>query len=184
MKKILVMGSGNGSNFEAIVNHLYPYDVEVHLFCDKPEATIIERAKRLGVVYHTLSKVSGATKEDVFNTIRDLIQAHEYHLIALAGFMLILPPDIVSTNKVVNVHPSLLPAFPGLHSIKQAHDYGVKFTGVTVHLVDAGMDTGRILDQEVIPINPKETLAQLEERVHKVEHRIFPQNILNLLLYA
>jgi len=112
-----------------------------------------------------------------------MLEEEPFDLLVLAGYMRILPPEIVRRfwGKIVNIHPSLLPAFPGLHAIEKAFKHGVKVTGVSVHLVDEGVDTGPILAQEPVRIRPEDTLESLEERIHRVEHRLYLRVITSIL---
>jgi phosphoribosylaminoimidazolecarboxamide formyltransferase/IMP cyclohydrolase len=187
-KKLIVFGSGSGSNFEAIVQHIRAGKLPIEIlfaFSDRAGAYILERAKRLGVS----SKVrdyTGVRNKDEYNAeVRQVLEAAEpWDLLVLAGYMRVLPPEIVRRyhGKIVNIHPSLLPAFPGLNAIEKAFTAGVKVTGVSVHLVDEGVDTGPILAQEPVSISDQDTLQSLEEKIHRVEHRLYSRVIVQLLL--
>ena len=186
-KRMVVMGSGRGTNFEAIVNYIrereLPIDV-VLCITDNPKAGIIERAKRLGVPVKVLDYKAIGDKGIYNQMLLTLLRNTPFDLLVLAGYMRILPPEIVNEFKgrIVNIHPSLLPAFPGLNAIERAMAHGVKITGVTVHFVDEGVDTGPIIDQEAVRIEEGDTLESLEERIHRVEHRLYPRVIERLLL--
>ncbi len=184
--RIVVLASGNGSNFEAIVKHIreqkLPIVVEA-LITDNPGAYAIERAKRLGIPVKVLPFKSFKNREEFNQSLLELLKSINPDLIVLAGFMKILPPKIVRAfwRKIVNIHPSLLPAFPGLNAIEKAFKYGVKVTGVTVHFVDEGVDTGPIIMQECVKIEENDTLETLEEKIHAVEHRIYIEAIKKVL---
>ncbi|BBE31212.1 phosphoribosylglycinamide formyltransferase [Tepiditoga spiralis] len=177
MKKIIVLASGNGSNFEALKNE----NINItHLICNKKNAYVIERAKKLKVPYTIISEKNKIIyNKKLFEKLKNL----KFDLIVLAGYMKILPPEIVNyyKNKIVNIHPSLLPAFPGTHSIEKAYNYGVKYTGVTIHYVDEGMDTGKIIEQEIIKIDYTKNIDALETQIHIIEHKIYPKIIKKLL---
>ncbi len=177
------MGSGNGSNFEVLVHTLRPYGVLFSgMFCDRPGARIIERARRVGVpVVQPSLEAAGSRRK--LNDAVEIFLSQTFDLLVLAGYMRILPPRIVVpyAGRVLNLHPSLLPAFPGINVIQKAYDAGVSETGVTVHLVDEGVDTGPILAQIRVPMFPGESVEQLEERIHLVEHQLYPWVILHLL---
>jgi len=179
--RLLVMGSGNGSNFEALVHALRPCGIEfAGLFCDRPQARIIERARRLEVPVHGPKQ---RLKKRALNDAIVAFLAQPFCLLVLAGYMRILPPRVVTPHlgKIVNIHPSLLPAFPGLDAIQQAVDAGADRVGVTVHLVDQEVDGGPILGQAHLPRLQGESDQELEARVHLLEHRLYPQMLLRLL---
>lgn len=177
MKDIIVIASGNGSNFEAIVNSKIPVK---HLICNKKNAYVIERAKKLKVPYTIISEKNKLTYN---NNLFKRLKQFDIEIIVLAGYMKLLPPEIVKyyKNKIINIHPSLLPAFPGIHSIEKAYNYGVKYTGVTIHYVNEGMDTGKIIEQEIIKIDYTKSIDVLESQIHAIEHKIYPKTIKKLL---
>ncbi|MGM0641445.1 MAG: phosphoribosylglycinamide formyltransferase [Thermotogota bacterium] len=179
MKKIIIMASGNGSNFENIVKKLGK-KVEIKLFTEKKNAYVIQRAKKLQVKTHIIDFKSNSRDEFNYN-LYNFLKNETPDLIVLAGYMKILPPQVVGSFKIINIHPSLLPAFPGINSIKKAFDYGVKVTGVTVHWVDEGLDTGKIIKQKCLKIDKNDSLETLENRIHTIEHEIYP-NVLKELL--
>lgn len=186
-RRIIVFGSGSGSNFEAIVRYIREKGLPVeicYVFSDNPKAYILERARRLGVPSKVLPYRDFPSREAFNRAVLQMLQESEpFDLLVLAGYMRILPPEIVRRyyGKIVNIHPALLPAFPGLHAIERAYRHGVKVTGVTVHFVDEGVDTGPILAQEPVRIEEGDTLAQLEEKIHRVEHTLYPRVIRRLL---
>ena len=186
-KRIVVLASGRGTNFEAIVRYIreneLPIEV-VSLITDNPKAGALERAKRLGVPAKVIDYKKIGDRRLYNELLKEAIDEAAPDLVVLAGYMKILPPEIVRPyfGKIVNIHPALLPAFPGLNAIERAYKHGVKVTGVTVHFVDEGVDTGPIIAQECVRIEPDDTLESLEEKIHKVEHELYPRVIRELLL--
>lgn len=171
MKKVAIFASGNGSNFEAIVRYFKDKDVEFLCVSDKKDAYVLERASKLGV-------------KSVFVPFKqtfEFLQSNKFDLIVLAGYMRILPPDVLRSGTFINIHPSLLPSFKGMHGIKDAYDYGVKVTGVSVHYVAEEVDAGRIIAQIPVFVDSEMTLSELEEKIHNVEHLLYPAVINNLL---
>ena len=177
-----VLGSGKGSNMVAIADAIaageIPAEIAVVL-SDLPDAGILDRARERGLAAEYIPPGKFRTKldeeaEQVF--VRRLTEAR-VDLIVLAGFMRILKGDFLHafTGRVVNIHPSLLPAFPGLEAWKQALNYGVKVAGCTVHLVDQGIDSGPILGQETVPVLSEDTPAALHERIQQAERRLYPK---------
>ena len=179
-----VLGSGEGSNFGAIVgacqNGTLPATVAVVL-SDVEEAAISQRAREAGVACSHIAPGKFRTKLDEAAEaayIKALNDA-KVDLVVLAGFMRILKGKFLRAfeGRVVNVHPSLLPAFPGLEAWRQALDHGVKVTGATVHFVDQGVDNGAIIAQETVPVLDDDTPEILHERIQGAEHRIYPETI-------
>lgn len=176
-----VLGSGKGSNFVAIADAIaagqVPAQVAIVL-SDVPEAGILAHARQRGLPAEYLAPGKFRTKldEEAERAYVQRLQAARVDLVVLAGFMRILKGDFLRAfaQRVVNIHPSLLPAFPGLEAWKQALDYGVKVTGCTVHLVDQGIDSGPILGQEAVPVLADDTPATLHERIQMAERRLYP----------
>lgn len=177
---IAVFASGSGSNFEAIVqysrNENWSIPVSL-LLVDRENAGAIERAKRLDIPYYVVSPKQFSSKVAYEQELLRLLKLHHIQWIVLAGYLRIVGDTLLQPfeGKMVNIHPSLLPSFPGLHAIQQAYRYGVKVTGVTVHFVDAGLDTGPIITQQAVEVTEKDTLETLTEKIHKVEHQIYPE---------
>ena len=167
--KLAVFASGSGTNFEAIAKKI---DVEI-LICDRL-CPAIERAKRLEIPYHI-------SKDE--NEILEILKKRDIQFIALAGYMRLIKNVLLNEyeGRIINIHPSLLPSFPGMTGIKDAFEYGVKITGVTVHYVDSGIDTGRVIAQVPIPIEESDTLEILTEKIHKQEHKLYPKILKELL---
>lgn len=177
MKKIAVFASGNGSNFNAIVSSLKE---QVKLVvCDRPGAYVIQRAKQWGVETLVISPADVSSKLDFERRILSQLQADQVEFLVLAGYMRLLGPTLLQAyyGRVINIHPSLLPAFPGKDAIYQALKHGVKVTGVTVHFVDQGMDTGPIIYQQAVNICMNDTEATLAKKINTIEHQIFPKVI-------
>ena len=180
-KRVLVMGSGSGSNFEALVHALRPWGIQfVGLFCDRYGTKITERAKRLDI---PITQPPPRSKKGPLNEAVTAFLQQPFDLLVLAGYMRILHEHIVAPyeGKIVNIHPSLLPDFPGLNAIQQAVDAGAHITGITVHLVNEKVDDGEILSQARLPILSGEPIEDLEARVHALEHKLYPQTVLRYL---
>lgn len=182
MLKLGVLASGRGSNFQAIVDEIekgrLKASIEI-LITDTPSAYAIERAKRHGINHLCIIPKDFQTKDAFFEKIAFELKKREIELVILAGFMRIVRKPLIDAfrNRIMNIHPALLPSFPGLHGQKQAIDYGVKISGCTVHFVDEGMDTGPIIIQAAVPVLPDDTDDSLSERILSFEHKIFPEAI-------
>jgi len=183
MLNIAIFCSGSGSNFQAIaesINEGYIEEAKISaMVTDNPRCLARERAKQLGIVTVVVERKDYKSKEDFENAIIKELEERNIGLIALAGFMRILSPSFVKVfnNKILNIHPALLPSFKGTEGIKDALDYGVKVTGPTVHFVDAEMDHGPIILQGAVEVKDGDTEESLAPRVHKIEHRIYPEAI-------
>ena len=174
--RIGVFSSGNGSNFEAIVKADIP-NVEVSfLLCNIEDAYVLERAKNFSIDSILLPHKNFESRKDFEKEIISRIQDYDVDLIILAGFKRILSPFFINyfEKKIINLHPSLLPSFPGLRAPQQALEYGVKFTGCTVHFVDDGVDTGPIILQGLIEILDSDDEESLMKKIHEKEHEILP----------
>jgi len=179
--RIVVLASGNGSNLQAILDQLHGRDglEVVGVGSDKPGARALERARRATVPTAVFPREEYTDREARDLAMADWIEARGADLVALAGYMQILSPAFVDRfrGRVVNVHPALLPSFPGLDAIGQALAAGVEVTGVTVHFVDEGVDTGPPILQREVPVPPSRDRDELEAAVHEVEHQVYPQAI-------
>ncbi|AEE14259.1 phosphoribosylglycinamide formyltransferase [Thermodesulfobium narugense DSM 14796] len=173
--KVGVLASGRGSNFKAIVQKVDSAEVKV-LIVDNPGAKAIEIAKEFNIPYEVVDRKKFSNKLNFEKEITNILDSYKVELIALAGFMRILSPGFVEHFKwkIMNIHPSLLPSFPGLNAQKQALDYGVRVSGCTVHFVDAGTDTGPIILQAVVPVLDDDSPETLASRILKEEHKIYP----------
>jgi phosphoribosylglycinamide formyltransferase-1 len=177
--RVGVLLSGSGSNLQAILDAAgSSYEVAVAL-SDKADAPGLERARKASVpaVYVDPKAYEG---RDAFNAaLIEALNGHQVELVCLAGFMRILAPNIVKAfeNRILNIHPALLPAFPGGHAVADALAWGAKVTGTTVHLVDEEVDHGPIVLQRAVPIEPGDTEETLHERIKVVEHELYPEAI-------
>ena len=181
MKRLAILLSGRGSNFEAIADSIQqgrlPARIEV-VASNLASAPGLEKARRRGLT--TLVVPSrGVPREDYDRSLVYELKRHRVDLVCLAGFMRILSPLFIRSfpNRILNIHPSLLPAFPGLHAQRQALEYGVQFSGCTVHLVDEGVDSGPILLQAAVPVLESDDEESLAARILAEEHRLYPQAI-------
>lgn len=182
MTNIAVFASGRGTNFEAIVKArkrgVFKANLSL-LVCDQPRAGVLAKARRAGVKVVLVRREDFSGKKDFEAQIIKYLQQEKIDLIVMAGFMRMLSPEFVRRyrNRAINIHPSLLPAFKGSCAIKDAFDYGVKVTGVTVHFVDELMDHGPIILQEALIVSKSDTPASLEARIHRIEHKLYPLGI-------
>ncbi|MBF0633588.1 MAG: phosphoribosylglycinamide formyltransferase, partial [Nitrospinae bacterium] len=146
---------------------------------DNPNAYAIERAKKHDIPFRIIERKDFASRQAFDSAFADAVEESGVDIVALAGFMRIISPSFLSRfpGKVINVHPSLLPAFPGLDAQKQAFEYGVKITGCTVHFVDEGVDTGPIIIQSAVPVLPEDTVELLSARILEQEHIIYPKAV-------
>lgn len=185
MVKLAVFASGNGSNFQSIVDAIANSQLHAScevLICDQPEAKVLERAEKANIPAFVFQIKDFANKAEFERAILKKLQAYEVEFIVLAGYMRLIGPTLLEAyeNQIVNIHPSLLPAFPGLDAIGQAFRAGVKVTGVTIHYVDSGMDTGPIIAQKAVEVADDETEQSLREKIHAVEHVLYPQTLAKL----
>jgi phosphoribosylglycinamide formyltransferase-1 len=179
-----ILGSGKGSNAAAIADACASGEIPgevVVVASDVEDAGILEKARARGLpaLFIPPGKYRTKLDESAESAFVETLQKADVDLVVLAGFMRILKGEFLRTfaNRVVNIHPALLPAFPGLEAWKQALDHGVKVTGVTVHFVDQGVDTGPIIAQETVPVLPGDTPETLHARIQDVERRIYPASI-------
>ena len=179
--QLVVLASGTGTNLQAILDTLHGREgIEVvGVGSDKPDARALERAQAAGVETAVFPRDEYADREARDAAIGDWIEARGADLVVLAGYMQLLSPAFVARfrNRIVNVHPALLPAFPGLDAIGQALEAGVEVTGVTVHFVDEGVDTGPVILQREVPVPAGRDRAELEEAIHAIEHELYPEAI-------
>lgn len=172
MVKIALLASGNGSNAEVIIKHFQSHpNVKIVCFSDKADAKVFERARNLNIeAIHV-----------PFKETYEYFSQNPYDFYILAGYMRILPEEVLSLGTFVNIHPSLLPSFKGKDAIKQAYEYGVKVTGVSVHYVEKEVDSGKIIAQTPVMIDEGMNLAELEEKIHEAEHKLYPLVIESIL---
>lgn len=183
MANLAVLASGNGSNFQAIAERLagVPHRL-CCLICDKARAYVLERAKRVGVPHYVVG-YAGRSRHDAEERILEILRRHDIDVIALAGFMRLLTPLVVDeyAGRIVNIHPSLLPKYPGMNAIAESYASSDSDVGITIHVVDHGMDSGPILVQRSVKRMPQESLEELEQRIHALEHSTFPDAIVRIL---
>jgi phosphoribosylglycinamide formyltransferase 1 len=172
-----VLVSGNGSNLQALLDAALPV---VAVGANRKDAYALVRARAAGIPSATFGLDCHASREERDLAMATWLERHDVELVVLAGYMHLLTKTFLDRfpDRIVNVHPSLLPAFPGAHAIEDALAAGVEQTGVTIHLVDEGLDSGPILRQEAVAVEPRETL---EQRLHAVEHRLLAQVVRGML---
>ncbi len=181
-EKLGILCSGRGSNLASIIEAIergeIPAEIAV-VIADKRDAYALERARAKGIPAVAVVYRDYAGRADFERAMLDELQAHGVTLVILAGFMRILSPVFVHayTGRILNIHPALLPSFPGAHAHRDALAYGVKVSGCTVHFVDEGMDSGPIILQASVPVTEDDTEETLAARVLEQEHRIFPEAI-------
>lgn len=177
-----VLASGRGSNFQAIIDEIQKGNLSASirvLITDNPSAYAIERAKKNNIEFLILAPKDFQSKNEYYEKIADELKKREIDLVILAGFMRIVGKPLIDAFpfRIMNIHPALLPSFPGLHAQKQAVEYGVKISGCTVHFVDEGMDTGPIIIQAAVPVFHNDSEGSLAQRILEQEHKIYPEAI-------
>ena len=181
-KRIGVLLSGRGSNFEALADSVsagrIPNAEIAIVISNKPDALGMERARSRGINAQVIAS-KGLQREEYDRKVVGVLQEHKVDLICLAGYMRLLSPYFVAAfpQRIINIHPSLLPSFPGLESQKQALDYGVKIAGCTVHFVDENLDAGPIILQATVPVFDEDDEHTLSERILREEHRIYTEAV-------
>lgn len=185
MKNLGILLSGRGSNFEAIARDVQAGKIPAKIavvISNREEAPGLERARERGLATRFIPS-KGKEREAYDREVVAALKEFRVDLVCLAGFMRVLSPYFVREfpRRILNIHPALLPAFPGLDAQKQALEYGVKFTGCTVHIVDEGVDTGPIVRQAVVPILDDDTVETLSARILKEEHRVYSEAICLML---
>ena len=186
MKNIAVFASGTGSNFIAINQAIMNKEIDATitlLVSDKPQSKAVANAKKLGIMTFTFRAKTYDSKEEYEIEILKKLKESNVDLIVLAGYMRLLGKTLLSNypNKIINIHPSLLPKFKGKDAVGQAMAAHVEVTGVTVHYVDEGMDTGKIIDQEELCISNLHTREEIESKIHQIEHILYPKTIKKVL---
>ncbi len=174
--RLAVLASGEGTNLQALLDDPIVGRWVALVVSDREQARALERARASGVNGVFLDPKAHARRAAYDGALRRLLESEGIEYVALAGFMRIVGPEVVRAfeGRILNVHPALLPSFPGTHAVEQALEWGVKATGVTVHLVDEEVDHGPVVFQEAVPVHPDDTFETLEPRIHEVEHRLFP----------
>jgi phosphoribosylglycinamide formyltransferase-1 len=187
MFRIVVMASGNGSNLQALIDNVHrnpKVDAEIaHVVCSKGDAYALNRAADARIHTSVVKMNAAGDREERDARLNGVIGRIEPDLIVMAGWMSIVTGVFLNRfpDKVINLHPSLLPAFPGMHAIQEAFDWGVRTTGVTVHIAEEAVDGGPPILQEPVPILADDTIDTLTERIHGVEHRLLTRCV---TLYA
>jgi phosphoribosylglycinamide formyltransferase 1 len=174
---IAVLVSGSGTNLQALVDAPdLGGDIELVL-SDRSDATALERARAAGIPTTVVAWGDYGSRSDFSTAVREQMERAGVEIVVLAGFMRVLAAEVVGAfrNKILNIHPSLLPAFPGAHAVDQALEHGVKVTGVTVHFVDEEVDHGPIIAQRAIPVLPDDDRDTLHARIQAEEHDLYPK---------
>ena len=182
MKNFAVLASGNGGNLQAIIDAVKKRKIQANLalvISDKPQAFALVRAQKSGIASLYINPKDFTDRQAFDTKIVEELKSAKIDFVVLAGYMRLLSPYFIKQypNRIINIHPALLPAFKGVHGIRDAFDYGVKVTGVTVHFVTEGMDEGAIIAQEPVKITSKDTLDTLAKKIHKAEHQLYPKVI-------
>jgi phosphoribosylglycinamide formyltransferase 1 len=173
-----VLVSGTGSNLQAILDAIaagtLAAEVEV-VISNRANVQALERARAAGVPALTIPHKDFPNREDFDRALVAALREANVDWIVLAGFMRVLTPEFLNAfaGRIINIHPALLPSFPGVDATRQALDYGVKITGCTVHFVELGVDTGKIIAQRAVPVEPSDDLTTLGARIHQAEHELF-----------
>jgi phosphoribosylglycinamide formyltransferase-1 len=189
MQRIAVFASGTGSNFQALLDAQARGQFEAAairlLVTDRPNCGAVAKAQAAQIRVAAFTPKQFPAKSEYERAILQVLREEQIDWIVLAGYMRLVGPDLLQPyrNRILNLHPSLLPAFPGKDAIGQAIAYGVKYTGVTVHLVDEGMDTGPILAQQPVQVEDTDTVETLADKIHQVEHKLLPSVVADLLRY-
>ncbi|MCK8635700.1 phosphoribosylglycinamide formyltransferase [Apilactobacillus kunkeei] len=179
---VAIFASGNGTNFDAIAEAELPINIRL-LVCDHHDAYVVQRAKRKGIDVLIEELHKGEKRSIREGRILEALKEQGVKVIILAGYMRIVGDTLLKAfpNKIINIHPALLPSFPGKQGILDAYNAGVNKTGVTIHFVDSGIDSGQIIAQEEVFRKEGDSLADLENRIHDVEHQLYPRTILQLI---
>lgn len=180
--KLGVLASGRGSNLQSIIDSCASGQIPARVsivISDNENAFALERARREGIAAEYVNPSDYVSRVEYEKRIASILNKHNISLVCLAGYMRLVGSTLLNAfpGQIMNIHPALLPAFPGLHAQEQAWNYGVRFSGCTVHFVDKGMDTGPIILQAVVPVNDDDTADILAERILEQEHRVYPEAI-------
>jgi phosphoribosylglycinamide formyltransferase-1 len=178
-KRISVFASGFGSNLQALIDYSASTGLNgeiVLVFSNNRDAYALKRAKNHGIRSEVFNPSDFKNRKAYNLEILKMLESQNIDVVVLAGYMILVGEEIIERyrNRIINIHPALLPSFKGTHGIKDAFEYGVKVTGVTVHFVDEGLDSGPVIMQEPVMLEQDYSIEKLEEEIHKVEHRIYP----------
>jgi phosphoribosylglycinamide formyltransferase-1 len=185
MRKIVDLGvlvSGSGSNFQSIIDQIEKGNLDASIkvvISNNPDAYALERAKKHNIPAVVIDHNNFHDRDEFDQKMIDVLNSYSVQLVIMAGFMRILTPLFIKAfpMRIMNIHPAILPSFQGIHAQERAFDYGVKFSGCSVHFADEGVDTGPVIIQSVVPVYIDDTAETLQQRILKEEHRIFPQAI-------
>jgi phosphoribosylglycinamide formyltransferase-1 len=185
MAKIVDIGilvSGSGSNLQSIIDHIEDHRLDARIqvvVSNNPEAYALERIKKYGIPAVIIDHREFGSREAFDLKMIEVLRDHQVELVVMAGFMRVLTPVFLNAfpTRIINIHPALLPSFQGTHAQRRAFEYGVKFSGCTVHFADEGVDTGPIIIQALVPVRDDDTEETLADRILREEHRIYPQAI-------
>jgi phosphoribosylglycinamide formyltransferase 1 len=185
-RRLAVLISGRGSNLRAILDAIAEGSLDAAIaivISNKPDASGLSQARAAGVESVHLAPGAYADRDGYDRAIVDLLRPLDIALVCLAGYMRLVGPVLLEAfpNRILNIHPSLLPSFPGLHAQRQALEHGVRVSGATVHLVDGGLDAGPIVLQAAVPVLDDDTVERLSERILVEEHRLYPEAVRILL---
>jgi len=180
--RLAVLASGRGSNFEALQKEIDDQELPAVIrvvISDKEKAPVLEKARSRGIPACCINPGQFASKQLYEQELVRVCEDYEVDLVVLAGYMRIMGDTFIKSYlwRIINIHPALLPSFPGLNAQRQALEYGVRFSGCTVHFVDSGVDTGPIILQAVVPVYPDDDEDSLSQRILKEEHRLLPQAV-------
>lgn len=180
--RLVVLCSGRGSNLQAIIDAIGTGQLAADVVCvisDNPKAHCLTRARQNKITCVLLDTQKHSTRSAMDQSILSQLRKYQADWVILAGFMRFLGPQLVAAypNRILNIHPALLPSFPGVNAVKRAWEAKVPVTGVTVHFVDEGVDTGPVILQEEVKITAGESLESLEKKIHEVEHCLYPKAI-------
>lgn len=184
--RLAIMASGNGTNFAALIAYIkkekLPVEI-VRLVVDHDDVKVIQLAKAANVPIFMINYKDYPNRGEAEKQILKQLATDQIDGILLAGYMRILTPQFVQAypQRIINIHPALLPSFPGIHGIDDAYHYGVKVTGVTIHFVNDGVDSGQIIAQEPVRIEADDSLDSLEAKIHAVEHQLYPKTLQKLI---
>lgn len=182
MKRVAIFASGSGTNFECLVNEKYNNIEIALLICDKADAYVIDRATKHNIEAFIISQKDFESKEEFETVIVDKLKSNNIDFICLAGYMRYVGDVLLNAyeDRIINIHPALLPSFKGAHGIADAYNYGVKIMGVTIHYVNKGIDEGKIIAQDCFHLT-NETLEEAEQKIHEIEHKLYPKTLKELL---
>lgn len=182
MLKVAILASGSGTNFQAIIDKIKAGILKAEVgivISNRPDARVLERAARAGIAAHALDHTAFASREEFDAAMLRLLARDPCDLIVLAGYMRLLSSLFLNSyqGRIINIHPALLPAFPGTHGIRDALAYGARLAGPSVHFVEERMDSGPLIIQAALPVNVEGSEDELASAIHALEHRIYPQAI-------